>query len=331
MLQVCVVGFGALGTLYSFVLERSGRAQVTAVCRSNFDILNSRGVDIRSEKFGLFEAWRPSRVVRTTSEACDRQYDYVVASLRFLPDLVQPSKILSPLINHASTFVLIQNGIGLHDELKTMISPSATIISACAWIYASAVDGGQVVKHGLTERLVIGIHWPKSIDEANKSISQNRLDTFVDVLCGGGSAATITDHIDSERWRKNLWNIGYSVFSTLSRANLATVLSDKWIGTSAPVIYGLMEEDATHISNMNYAETYARRADNPTGFKAIPFKPSMLVDLEMGRPMEIEGIVGSVVRRGKEAGVMSPRLEAAYANLLLLQEPLLHAATRSST
>jgi len=38
-----------------------------------------------------------------------------------------------------------------------------------------------------------------------------------------------------------------------------------------------------------------------------PFKPSMLVDLEAGRPMEIEGIVGSVVKQAKEVGVSVPR------------------------
>lgn len=43
------------------------------------------------------------------------------------------------------------------------------------------------------------------------------------------------------------------------------------------------------------------------GKNGPPFKPSMLVDLESGRPMEIEGIIGEVVRQGKEANVPTPR------------------------
>jgi 2-dehydropantoate 2-reductase len=45
--------------------------------------------------------------------------------------------------------------------------------------------------------------------------------------------------------------------------------------------------------------------DDPS--KGKPFKPSMLVDLETGRPMEIEGIVGAVVRQAREVGIPVPR------------------------
>jgi 2-dehydropantoate 2-reductase len=45
--------------------------------------------------------------------------------------------------------------------------------------------------------------------------------------------------------------------------------------------------------------------DDPS--KGKPFKPSMLVDLESGRPMEVEGIVGGIVRQAKEVGVVVPR------------------------
>jgi 2-dehydropantoate 2-reductase len=41
--------------------------------------------------------------------------------------------------------------------------------------------------------------------------------------------------------------------------------------------------------------------------KGKPFKPSMLVDMEAGRPMEIEGIVGAVVKQAKETGISVPR------------------------
>lgn len=41
--------------------------------------------------------------------------------------------------------------------------------------------------------------------------------------------------------------------------------------------------------------------------KGMPFKPSMLVDLEAGRPMEVEGIVGAVVKQAKEVGIPVPR------------------------
>lgn len=53
------------------------------------------------------------------------------------------------------------------------------------------------------------------------------------------------------------------------------------------------------------------------------FKPSMLVDLEAGRPIEVEAIVGGIVKRAKKVGVVVPRLEVIYASLLLIQRGLI--------
>jgi 2-dehydropantoate 2-reductase len=56
-------------------------------------------------------------------------------------------------------------------------------------------------------------------------------------------------------------------------------------------------QDTLELTEKNYGE----------GSNGPPFKPSMLVDLEAGRPIEIEGIIGEVVRQGKEVNVPTPR------------------------
>lgn len=54
--------------------------------------------------------------------------------------------------------------------------------------------------------------------------------------------------------------------------------------------------------------TISEYMEDPEGKRVIqPFKPSMLVDLEHGRPMEVEVIVGSIVRKAKELGVPIPQ------------------------
>lgn len=72
--QVLCIGFGALGTVYSYILERGG-AQVTAVARSNYDSLTKSGIDIVSEKLGTHHSWRPHRVINNATDAADRFYD----------------------------------------------------------------------------------------------------------------------------------------------------------------------------------------------------------------------------------------------------------------
>lgn len=59
------------------------------------------------------------------------------------------------------------------------------------------------------------------------------------------------------------------------------------------------------------------------------FKPSMLVDLEAARPMEVEVIVGSIVRRARDAGIEVPKLEEIYASLRALQKILIAGSSRA--
>jgi len=298
----------------------------------------ARGLDIRSSKFGNVNAWKPSRVVESTAEAADREYDFVICAAKYLPDVIPTPKLLGPLLSCSSTFLLIQNGIGINEDLQKA-TPNATILSTCAWVDASVVDCGQAVKHGGVDRLVLGIHWPKTeIDPRYKAFAQERLNLITEALKLGGSDATTTEYIDALRWEKNIWNIGYSVFSTLSRSDLNLVLSDKWFLSTTPTILGFMNEaarvgkalnlplsstavaGAETLSNSNWAETYPGRTK-----PANSYKPSMLLDFMHGRPMEVEGIIGGVVKKGKEIGVDIPRLETAYATLQLLQESTLQS------
>ncbi|RPD62621.1 hypothetical protein L226DRAFT_532387 [Lentinus tigrinus ALCF2SS1-7] len=53
------------------------------------------------------------------------------------------------------------------------------------------------------------------------------------------------------------------------------------------------------------------------------FRPSMLVDLDCGRPMEVEAIVGGVLRRARAHSVPTPKLDLIYAGLLVIQHGLI--------
>ena len=67
-------------------------------------------------------------------------------TLRTLADIQTTPEVLGPLINKSNTFILLQNGVGIEQDLRNAV-PNATIISGCAWIDATAVDGGKRVDH----------------------------------------------------------------------------------------------------------------------------------------------------------------------------------------
>ncbi|KAG8846060.1 hypothetical protein FRB91_001215 [Serendipita sp. 411] len=340
-LNICIVGFGAIGTIYGWLLNRSGDAKITAVCRSNYDSLVEHGVDIDSTLYGTEKSWRPHRIFRTVEEAADQEYDFVIGCFKTIPDLNPTPNLLGPLLQKTKSFVLIQNGIGIECDLQRA-SPKATVISGCAWIDCTLVDNYRTLRHGGLNKLVIGAHLPLSsngqatLDEL-KEDGEKSLRLLCDTFHKGGFEPTETGNIVAERWRKNLWNAAFSTLATLSRADLFQIYAKELWEINHVVVKGLMNEVVSVARAIGIAEELlpSSAVDDTIGYaytqysdptKGKPFKPSMLVDLEAGRPMEVEGIVGEVVRQAKEVGVAVPRLETAYAGLKILQRRLINKA-----
>jgi 2-dehydropantoate 2-reductase len=65
--------------------------------------------------------------------------------VRALPDVITTPKLIEPVLAASKTFVLIQNGVGIEIDLQ-QAAPLATIISACAWVDSTTVDGGKTVR-----------------------------------------------------------------------------------------------------------------------------------------------------------------------------------------
>ncbi|KAI0769074.1 ketopantoate reductase PanE/ApbA C terminal-domain-containing protein [Trametes elegans] len=338
--DICVVGLGAIGALYAFALQSSGGARVTAVCRSNYDTLRENGLEVESDRFGTYSAWKPYRVVRTVEEAADRHYSYIICASKSIPEITTTPTLLAPflarLTSHGSrtpeqlptAFVLLQNGIGIEDDLLAALSKigaDAIVISGCCWVDTTALDGGRkVVQHG-NERLVLGYHRVPGADEQPAQRSLHQLCSLFHAV--GGQAEAAPD-IDIARWRKVLWNASFSTLCTLTRAHVGDVLA---LETSRQALRDIMSEV---LSVARASLTPSPAVDEVLGDKAVDdvlegenpksvFRPSMLVDLDNGRPMEIEAIVGGVLRRAKAKGVPTPKLDLIYAGLSVIQLVLL--------
>ncbi|OCH90915.1 hypothetical protein OBBRIDRAFT_562509 [Obba rivulosa] len=342
-LDVCAIGLGAIGALYAFALERSSRVRVTAVCRSNYDVVQEHGIDFVSDRLGTHAAWKPYRVVRTVEEAADRDYVFVVCAFKCLPDVITTPALLTPILARLATasqptaFVLLQNGVGIEDDLLAALAetkPGAdnVVISGCAWVDATAVDGGRKVTQFGNERLVLGYHHPAATLKTAASFSDARAHEVLDGFCGllraGGANVEAAEDVDIARWRKVLWNASFSTLCTLARVPVCAVLAND---SSCAAVASIMRE----------VLSVAHAALPPTqGLKEVlsdsvvnniiehenhesTFRPSMLVDLDAGRPMEVEAIVGGVLRRARAHGVQTPQLDLIYAALNVMQRELI--------
>ncbi|KAF8065232.1 ketopantoate reductase PanE/ApbA C terminal-domain-containing protein [Lyophyllum atratum] len=328
--DVLLVGFGAVGAIYSLILQRSNLARVTAVARSNYDAVNSHGVHFKSAKYGEISGWRPDRLVRSVAEAADRPYSYVFLTTKAIPERSPTTRILHPLISspyadeHTQpVYVLLQNGLNveveLYNALKQLGKGEPKIVSTALWIGTNLLE-------------------PNVVEHAN----------FL-----GGSDVTIVPEVQRCKFAKNFWNVGFSSFSTLTQQRLPALwrlppsdpaspytpyvsptTADLITKYTLPNIKAILQELVVLGRALGYPDSENGLPstlpdavmEGARKLHVVPdsfHKPSMLLDAEKGQPIEVEVIFGEVVRMAQERGVEMPRVEMLYALLLVVQNQIL--------
>ncbi|THH07907.1 hypothetical protein EW145_g3063 [Phellinidium pouzarii] len=327
--DVLLVGFGAqcLRPIDAFILKRGGLARVTAVARSNYEAVKRDGMHIMSGKYGDHPSWQPDRLCSSLSEALDRPYSYVFVATKFLPDVLPTTTLLAPLLSPAyahpqPAYVLLQNGLGIEDALYKAISglpqkEEAPTIVSCTVNIGTNLLSDNVVEHGNFDRLVVGLYKPGNYtDESQTTEEVALLEDVGKMLKAGGSEVMLVPEIQRHRFKKNFWNLCFSSIATLSSYPLRAIFQDPTIEKQVlPVLYAIMQENLAVGRAMGFDEAALpssvieetirqtgeihRRADSK-------HKASMLLDYEKGRPMEIEVILGEIVRKANELKVDIP-------------------------
>lgn len=340
--------------MYSYLLARGG-ASITAAARSNYTTLSTSGVHISSAIYGEIANWKPDRTIRESqpAEARDRYYDFVVCSFKNVPDYKSASAIIRPFLKRREskehklpTIVLLQNGVGIEEEVQRNLVEgqepvAAGVLSAVAWIGANLVQGGTKVVHGALERLEVGAYPSHSAalgEDGMRQVSQSEqqaLDAFISIYTGGGGGGQAVSDIEAIRWKKVLWNASWGALASLSRTPISHLLTPSTLHYSVGVVRRIMLEivyvarscglsesrfpissvdQALNIS-LSTAQVDGVRDESKGATLAADFKPSILLDLENRRPMELEVIVGNVVSKARENNVETPRLDLVLAAL----------------
>ncbi|KAJ8700769.1 hypothetical protein PTI98_003761 [Pleurotus ostreatus] len=364
MKEVLLVGFGAVGALYSLVFKRSGLARVTAVARSNYSIVRDQGVHFKSQKFGEIRDWKPDRLCSSVASAADQAYDYVVVTTKAVPELKRTPEILSPLLSpeytnrfSQPTYILLQNGLNverdLYDAILKLDKGKPSIIGTALYV-GTNITGSNVVEHNNVERLSLGIyrHGDPTTTE-NSACEAALLQDLGSILQKGGSATTIVPEIQRIKFSKNFWNLSFASFATLTGYTLPSLFRsppasngeqyDPYVHPitaelvqqhSLPAIKAIMKEVLALGHAMGFPDspdglpssTVETIFENTAGLHRFPDSshvPSMLLDARRSQPMEVEVIVGEVVRMGKKYKVDMPHIDMLYALLLVKQNQIL--------
>jgi len=301
--RVLIIGAGAIGAFYGGVLARAG-CEVSVVARSDFGVIAAEGFRIESRIGDL--SFRPAQVLRASAEYRG-EADYVLVALKLVPGIDRVA-LLAPALARQSTVVLVQNGIGIEDEIAAAF-PEHELLSGVAYAAVSREAPGRVRHHSQYTRLVLG-RYPRGASSAAERL--------LALLEQGGTHCAWTDDIVGARWQKCAWN---TVFNPISALGGGLGTKDILSGDDQ---VAFVRAAIGEVCAIAAADGHPLAPDTPeqqiAGTLRMPnYVSSMGQDRLAGRPMETEALIGNAVRIARRLGVDAPRLEALYALLRMAE------------
>lgn len=307
--RVLVFGCGAVGTVIAYFFTKAGH-DVTVVCRSNYGTAQACGLSV--DLNGDIRNFHP-HVTRSCIEAAAVQksaYDIVVVTSKAVLS-TDTAATIAPVVTPGRTVILlVQNGVGIESNYLS-IFPENQILTSVAYCFATQVLPGRTYMAGKA-KLEIG-PYPDVREGGDVPITTQ---IMMETLEDAGLAMSWHADIQERRWLKLVLNAPYNSMCALTRSDSGAILSGT--GTLAmSVMHGVMDEIVATANALGYdsvkretAEQLLKKSRQSSASKSI--QPSMLVDIQQGREMEVEVILGNPLRQAKAVGVDTPRLEMLY-------------------
>ncbi len=309
-MKVCIVGAGAIGGWLGTRLALAGQAQVSAIARAaTLAALRTHGWRMQTAD-GLLQA--PAQVAEHAA-ALGAQ-DLVIIAVKG-PALAAVAQGLAPLLGEKTLVLPAMNGVpwwfcqglpGLGDTPLESVDPGGAVSRAiafhrvvgCVVHAATSTPEPGLVLHKTGQGLIIG--------EPAGGRSE-RVQRVAELLQHAGFEVTHSAQVRQDVWYKLWGNMTMNPVTALTGATVDRVLADPLVRgfcTAAMAEAG----DIGSLIGCHIAQTPADRHQITARLGA--FKTSMLQDVEAGRAIELDALVGAVQEIGRRVGLATPHIDA---------------------
>ncbi len=312
-MKVCIFGAGAIGGYIGVKLALSG-TDVSFIARgANLAAIKKNGVKLLSEGQTLI-----ARPMATDDPRELGPQDYVVLtvkahSLHAIADSIQPllgpQTVLVPAINGIPWWYFYKlpgpyentrlKTIDPHGQLWEKLDP-ARVIGCVVYPATDLIEPG-VIEHTYGNRFDIG--------EPDGSKSQRAV-AFSERMIKAGLRCPVRPRIRDNLWIKLWGNLSFNMICALTTAPLDIVTGDP---ATRGVARAMMLEGQAAAEKLGVSFPIDVDARIAGAAEVGRHKPSTLVDLEKGRPMEIDALLGAVVEIGRLVGVATPVCDVVLA------------------
>lgn len=305
-MRIVIWGAGGVGCYYGSKLQLAGH-DITYVARgAHLKAMQQKGLVVEHEQLkfsGAVTALDQTELLNNHN--CD-DFDLIILTVKAnaTEDIFGQ---FAYWLNQGETPVLsLQNGVENEQLIAQAVGNSRTLGGLAVRIGGHIHEPGVITAKGVAQ-IVLGC-WPSLVDTKS---TQGFAEKLAEVFNNAGIPTILSEDIQKELWRKLLINNGVNPLSALTGLDTKSLTHDP---VYKRVVYKMMEETALAARNKGVD---IRQHDVEEMFKLISefdaIKTSMLVDKEKGRPLELDGICGPVLRNTDNGQAL---LTALINNLL---------------
>jgi len=302
-MRFCMVGAGAVGGYYGAKLARAGH-EVTLLARGrHLEAIRARGLTVRGP-LGDFTV----EVGATDAPGEVPPVDVAVFAVKCYSNADALPLLRAVMGSGKGTVALtLQNGVDSADEIAAMAGADR-VLAGSTYIAAAVAEPGVIVQTGMHRRIVFGEPFGATA----------RVSSRVEAVHAAFAASDIVSEPVADAripiWEKFCYLAPFAAFTGAARLPIGPL----W---SSPDVRRAFLDGVKEVEAVAHAEGVAVPADlvarivtyldslDPTT------RSSLLIDLQQGKPIEVEALVGAAVRRGRRCGVPTPILSALYAVL----------------
>ncbi len=287
-MRIGVIGTGAVGGYYGALLVKNG-LDVHFLLNSDFEHVRDNGLLVES-KDGDFE------LGTVNAYSCSEDMpkcDVVIVALKTTHNDLLKS-MLPDTIKKNGIIVMLQNGLNIEKDVAEII-PSATVVGGLCFLCSNKIGPGHI-RHLDYGSIRLG-QYQKNEQAAGVT---KELKLISDIFCNAGIPIHIADNLGKARWEKLVWNMGFNGSTVILNATTDRIMKNP---SSCAMVNEIMLEviQAARICGYDIDDSFSEIMVTATK-QMVDYSPSMKLDYEAGRPLEIENIYWRPIRAAEKNG-----------------------------
>ncbi|KAK6462924.1 ketopantoate reductase PanE/ApbA C terminal-domain-containing protein [Scheffersomyces coipomensis] len=318
MTKILCVGLGGVGVMAAYTLKKNNGSDIelTAVIRSDYDLVTREGYTISSCDYGgrkegedSIKGFKPDVIVKSVEDIHSGPFDYILISTKVVPsefniwDQIKhnTSKLIKP--DFGTSIVLVQNGIDIESYWSDI--EGVNLISGVSYI-SSTNNKGHVTQFS-HDTLVLGLFDIKKVHD-KQAVSS--LETLIKLYDNGINSTKLDHNARFTRWKKLIYNAAYNTVCCLTDLDVGKVYELKDSKQIIDKVFYPLMKEVQYIANLDLKqydygdynqyiteENITNMIRDTELFDAPEnYQPSMLVDSRNGRLIELEIILGNILK-----------------------------------